>query len=131
LLGDFNARYRSWKDHQNNLKGRQLKRWSEANALKRVDTGPNPTYWTKQGWSIVDHIFASESVTISGSVTQPIANVAGHRPIIGSFQISATGKTAYPTNERIKLENLKLEDYREKYAARLTTSISFFRSRTR
>jgi hypothetical protein len=27
------------------------------------------------------------------------------------------------------LENLKLEDYREKYAARLTTSISFFRSR--
>ena len=129
LLGDFNARCRTWRDHSSNSKGHCLRRWIEANSLKRVDTGSRPTYMTKKGNSIVDHVFSSDSVEISGSVVPPFVNVAGHRPIVGSFTVSSTGKTAYPTYTRIKLENLKTDDYRDKYAARLTTSISFFRSR--
>ena len=129
LLGDFNARCRTWRDHSSNSKGHCLRRWIEANSLKRVDTGSRPTYMTKKGNSIVDHVFSSDSVEISGSVVPPFVNVAGQRPIVGSFTVSSTGKTAYPTYTRIKLENLKTDDYRDKYAARLTTSISFFRSR--
>ena len=88
ILGDFNARCREWGDHSANSKGRLLKQWIESNDLQRVDTGPDPTYVTSRGNSIVDHVFTNFA-GVSGSTSSPVANVAGHRPIIGSINSTA------------------------------------------
>ena len=128
ILGDFNARRREWGDHSDNAKGRLLKRWVESNGLERVDTGPYPTYVTTRGNSIVDHVFTN-SPGVTGFTSDPVTNVAGHRPIIGTISLSARQDIPTRKYERIKLENLKETDIRDRLNARLTITISPFRSR--
>jgi hypothetical protein len=129
LLGDFNARCISWNDHDGNTKGSCLRNWIEANNLNRLDTGSDPTFVTTRGHSIIDHVFYSNNIEIDGSVQRPFASVAGHRPITGKFTVSASINPVFPTYSRIKLENLKVPDVRDRLTARLSTSIGFFRKR--
>ena len=130
ILGDFNARCREWGDHSANSKGRKLKQWMEVNVLERVDTGPDPTYVTTGGNSIVDHVFTNFT-GISGITSSPVTNVAGHRPIIGSITLSARQDIPAITYERIKLENLKDQELRERLNIRLTSTIRPFLTRLR
>lgn len=130
LLGDFNARQRAWGDHADNTKGRQLFDWIEDSGLTRVNTGRDPTYVTPIGNSIIDHIFTNiEGVT--GEVSRPIVNVAGHRPIIGTITLVDRPHQELPAYERIKLENLRNQEYKDRLNARLGTNMTYFRSRTR
>lgn len=130
ILGDFNARCREWGDHSANSKGRILRRWTESNGLHRVDTGPDPTYVTTSGNSIVDHVFTNV-IGVSGSTSSPVTNVAGHRPIIGSITLSARQDIPEVTYERIKHENLKDLELRERLNTRMTSTIRPFRTRLR
>ena len=130
ILGDFNARCREWGDHYANSKGRILNRWIEANGLQRVDTGPEPTYVSGTGNSIVDHVFTNVN-GISGTVSSPVSNVAGHRPIIGSINITARQDIPEIKYERIKLEKLKDQDSRDRLNSRMTTTIQPFLHRLR
>lgn len=130
ILGDFNARRREWGDHSNNTRGGILKRWTVANGLERVDTGPLPTYVTTRGNSIVDHVFTN-APGVTGSTSDPVSNVAGHRPIIGTMSLTARQDIPSIKYERIKLENLKDNDTRDRLNARLTITIGPFRSRLR
>ncbi len=128
ILGDFNARRREWNDHSDNSKGTALKRWMEANGLERVDTGPLPTYVTTRGNSIIDHVFTNVP-DVSGTTSEPIANIAGHRPIIGTINVTARQDLPEVKYERILLENLRDEETRERLNARLSISIGPFRER--
>lgn len=130
ILGDFNARCREWGDHSANSKGRILKQWTESNDLQRVDTGPDPTYVTTRGNSIVDHVFTNVT-GVSGTTSGPVANVAGHRPIIGSINLTARQDNPEIRYERIKQENLKDQESRDRLNSRMTITISPFRSRLR
>ena len=130
ILGDFNARRREWADHRDNSKGTKLKNWMESNELERVDTGPLPTYVTARGNSIVDHVFTNVP-GVKGVTSDPIANIAGHRPIIGSINITAKQNIPEVKYERILLENLKDEDTRDRLNARLSVTIGPFRARLR
>lgn len=128
LLGDFNARKRLWGDHMDNTRGNQLFEWIEDSDLTRIDTGPQPTYITAIGNSIIDHIFTNiEGVT--GEVSRPIVNVAGHRPIVGNITLANRPYEEFPKYERIKLENLRDADTKERLNARLGTRIQYFRAR--
>lgn len=130
LLGDFNARQRLWGDHADNAKGRQLFDWIEDSGLTRVDTGSEPTYVTPIGNSIIDHIFTNiEGVT--GAVSRPIVNVAGHRPITGTITLVDRPHQDFPAYERIKLENLRDQECKDRLNARLGTNMAYFRSRVR
>ena len=128
ILGDFNARCHEWGDHSANSKGRILKQWIESNDLQRVDTGPDPTYVTTRGNSIVDHVFTNVA-GVSGSTSSPVANVAGHRPIIGSINLTARQDIPEIKYERIKQENLKDEELRDRLNCRMTITIRPFRER--
>ena len=128
ILGDFNARCREWGDHSANSKGRILKQWIESNDLRRVDTGPEPTYVTTRGNSIVDHVFTNIT-GVSGSTSSPVTNVAGHRPIIGSINLTARQDTPEIKYERIKQENLKDQILRDRLNSRMTMTIRPFRER--
>jgi hypothetical protein len=108
ILGDFNARCREWGDHYANSKGRILKRWIESSGLQRVDTGSEPTFVTSTGNSIVDHVFTNVN-GVSGTVSSPISNVAGHRPIIGSINLTERQDIPEIKYERIKIENENLK----------------------
>ena len=130
ILGDFNARCREWGDHSANAKGRLLKRWAESNGLERVDTGPDPTYVTTTGTSIVDHVFTNFA-GVTGLTSSPVTNVAGHRPIIGQIPLSARQDLPQILYERIKQENLKDQDFRDRLHSRMTSSIIPFRIRLR
>ena len=128
ILGDFNARRREWSDHRDNSKGTALKDWTEAHGLERVDSGPLPTFVTTRGTSIVDHVFTNVA-GVSGITSDPIANIAGHSPIIGSINITAKQNVPEVKYERIKLENLRDIDTRDRLTARLSITIGPFRSR--
>ena len=130
ILGDFNARCREWGDHRGNSKGGILKRWIDSNELLRVDTGPAPTFVTTRGNSIVDHVFTNVAGVV-GTTSSPVTNVAGHRPIVGSIQITARQDIPGIKYKRIKLEALKDTDTRDRLNSRLTITISPFRSRLR
>ena len=130
ILGDFNARRREWGDHSDNSKGGILKRWTETNGLERVDTGPSPTFVTTRGNSIIDHVFTNVH-GVTGRTSDPVANVAGHRPIIGTVPLTARQDIPSITYERIKLENLKDTETRDRLNSRLTITIIPFRSRLR
>ena len=130
ILGDFNARCREWGDHSANAKGRLLKRWAESNGLERVNTGPDPTYVTTTGTSIVDHVFTNFT-GVTGLTSSPVTNVAGHRPIIGQIPLSARQDLPQILYERIKQENLKDQDFRDRLNSRMTSSIIPFRIRLR
>lgn len=130
ILGDFNARRRDWGDHSENSKGGILKRWIESNGLERVDTGRSPTYVTTRGNSIIDHVFTNVP-GVTGLTSDPVTNVAGHRPIIGTIPLTARQDIPAIKYERIKLENLKDTDTRDRLNARLTMTIRPFRSRLR
>ena len=130
LLGDFNARKQIWGDHADNAKGNQLFEWIEDSGLTRINTGPQPTYVTPIGHSIIDHIFTNiEGVT--GEVCRPIVNVAGHRPISGTISLVDRQHEEFPAYERLKLENLRDPDFKDRLNARLGISISYFRTRIR
>lgn len=114
LLGDFNARLTLWNDHQNNPNGPKLKQFIEAIELSRQDTGNSPTFIKsmtrpQDGWSIVDHVFSNCSVN-GTYVTEPLTPAAGHRPIIGSFELTADIRNAPPTYKRVRLENIREND---------------------
>jgi hypothetical protein len=128
LLGDFNARQRSWGDHADNTKGRQLFEWIQDAGLTRIETGNVPTYVTPIGNSIIDHIFTNVD-GVTGEVCRPIVNVAGHRPISGTITLMNRPHEDFPVYERIKTENLRDPDSRDRLNARLGTNISYFRSR--
>lgn len=130
ILGDFNARCREWGDHSGNSKGRTLRPWIESNGLQRVDTGPDPTYVTTMGNSIVDHVLTNSN-RVSGTTSSPVTNVAGHRPIIGTIELIARQDITEIKYERIKQENLKIEEFRDRLNARMTSTIQPFRSRLR
>lgn len=117
-------------DHSDNSKGGILKRWVESNGLDLIDTGPSPTYVTTRGNSIVDHVFTNVP-GVTGLTSDPVTNVAGHRPIIGTISLSARQDIPTIKYERTKLENLKDTDIRDRLNARLTLTISPFRSRLR
>ena len=105
IIRDFNAR-REWVDHRDNSKGTKLKNWMESNELERVDTGPSPMSPLIRGNSIVDHVFTNVP-GVNGVTSDPIANIAMHRPIIGSINITA--ETEYPWSQvwTNPAENLK------------------------
>lgn len=128
ILGDFNARCREWGDHYANSKGRILNLWTQSNGLRRVDTGSDPTYVTTLGNSIIDHVFTNVN-DVSGTVSSPISNVAGHRPIIGSINLAARQDIPEIKYERIKHENLKDRDLFDRLNSRMTISIQPFRNR--
>ena len=128
ILGDFNARCLEWGDHHGNAKGRTLRRWTESNNLLRIDTGPDPTYVTTRGNSIVDHILTNVT-GVSGVTSSPVTNVAGHRPIIGSINLTARQDIPEIKYERIKQENLKDQELRDRLNSRMTVTIRPFRER--
>ena len=71
----------------------------------------------------------SNVTSVIGSTSDPIANIAGHRPIIASISITAKQKIPEVKYERILLENLKDDDTRERLNARLSDAIGPFRAR--
>ena len=89
-----------------------------------------PTYVTARGNSIVDHVFTNVP-GVNGVTSDPIANIAGHRPITGSINITAKQNIPEVKYERILLENLKDEDTRDRLNARLSVTIGPFRARLR
>lgn len=117
ILGDFNARLTEWNDHQNNSRGPHLRNFVESIGLSRIDSGPNPTFIKsmsrpEDGWSIVDHVF-SNCNRIECSVVSPFNSAAGHRPIKGSFRLSADTRNEPPKYKRILLENIRNDESKE------------------
>lgn len=130
ILGDFNARCRELGDHSGNSKGRVLRQWAESNGLQRLNTGPDPTYVTTIGNSIVDHVFTNSN-GVSGTTSSPVTNVAGHRSIIGSIALKARQNITEIEYKRIKQENLKIQEFRDRLNARMSFTIQPFRTRLR
>ena len=117
ILGDFNARLVEWKDHQNNSRGPCLKEFIESIGLSRVDTGQNPTFVKsmsrpQDGWSIVDHVF-SNCDRIECTVVPSFNSAAGHRPIKGTFGLSADTRNEPPKYKRLLLEHIRIESVKE------------------
>ena len=68
---------------------------------------------------------------MTGLTSSPVTNVAGHRPIIGQIPLSARQDLPQILYERIKQENLKDQDFRDRLNSRMTSSIIPFRIRLR
>ena len=96
--------------------------WIEDSGLIRVDTGTEPTYATPIGSSIIDHVFTNiEEVT--GQVCRLIVNVADYRPIAGTITIVDGPHLEPPQYERLRLENLRDPELKDRLNARLGTSV--------
>lgn len=123
IMGDFNARLTEWNDHQSNSNGTHLREFMRRIGLQRIDSGRDPTFIKsttrpQDGWSIVDHVFSNVEF-LDCAVVQPFNSAAGHRPIKGSFQISADTRNEPPKYRRILLEKIRKDEYKEKLTMEL------------
>ena len=123
ILGDFNARLTEWGDHESNSKGRVLFNFMENIGQQRYDTGGEPTFIKsmtrpQDGWSIIDHVFSNCEIS-DCRTARPFNSAAGHRPITGKFSVEADTRNEPPTYKRLKLEQLRETETKERWYHRL------------
>ena len=91
ILGDFNARSIDWGDHVGNIQGTTIQNITTAIGLERISPSNGvATFHTGRGHSIIDHVFATQSVasmdlTVSILDRESIGG-SNHRPVIASLE---------------------------------------------